>query len=232
MRIGILTATAAPGIDTIVARAGDLYEITDIVSCKESTRPDRNLNHRGDYDRANAERFRSLETDYVFLLGYPWIVTSALLDAFPNRIIVVHDGDRKWIGVHAVLDAILAGEPSTRSSVFFASDRVEEGPLLLQSERYPVAQLAHDAIAAGDYDTARSYAHLHRTWMRRSWGDLVVQTVEHLALGDVRIAGDTAWIDGVPGPCRHGEAPDICHERGDRIQRGVPASCPFISRRG
>jgi hypothetical protein len=34
------------------------------------------------------------------------------------------------------------------------------------------------------------------------------------------------WVDGVPGPCRMGDAPAFCREQ---EASGVPVSCPFIT---
>lgn len=238
MRVAILTNQAAPGLDAIVAKPHDLFEVSSIV---RASKVPKNLRGREDHDRDTADLLLSLETNFVFLLGYPYVITDPLLAAFPQKIVVVHDGDltrrdeagaRRWTGLQAVREAILAGETSTRTSLFFATERVGEGPLFLQSHRYEVAPLARAAIGAGDYDSACRYAGLHRAWMRRDWGALFVQAVEHLALGDVRVAGDTVWIDGVPGPCRHADAPDLCYELGEAIQRGVPSSCPFVRQRG
>jgi folate-dependent phosphoribosylglycinamide formyltransferase PurN len=253
MRIGILTSAAAPGLDAIVAQPRDLFDISCSIICEKTHRDAvvvrplkevasyRNLRGREDYDRENADLLLSLKTDFLFLIGYPYVITEPLLAAFPERIIAVHDGDlnqhdesgaRRWTGLHAVREAILAGETATRSSLYFVNEHVGHGALFLQSEPYPVAPLAHAAVAAGDYESVRRYASLHRAWMRRDWGTLVLQAVEHLNLGDVKIAGDTVWIDGVPGPCRHGDAPDICFQLGDSIQRGIPSSCPFVRQRG
>lgn len=253
MRIGILTSAAAPGLDAVLTHPRDLFDVSCAIVCENTSREAvvvrpvrelpsyKNLRGREDYDRDNADLLLSLKTDIVFLAGYPYVVTEPLLAAFPDRIIAVHDGDltqhdesgeRRWTGLHAVREAILAGEPATRSSLFFVTEHVGHGPLFLQSEPYPVAPLAHAAVTAGDYDSARRYASLHRAWMRRDWGALVLQAIEHLALGEVKIAGETVWIDGVPGPCRHGDAPGICFQLGDSIQRGIPTSCPFVRQRG
>ena len=254
MRIGILTSAAAPGLETIVrqSRARELFELSGVVVCDNLDRKSdfplavrpikqldsyKNLCAREDYDRETAEIFQSLKTDLVFLVGYPYVLTDPMLEAFPQRIIAVHDGDltqrngageRRWTGLHAVREAVLAGELATRTSMFFVTHDVAQGPVFMLSEPYPVAQLARAAIAAGDYDDARTYARLHRNWMRRSWGALTFQAIEHLVLGEVKVARDTVWIDGVPGPCRHGDAPNMCFERGNAPQRGIPASCPFI----
>jgi hypothetical protein len=57
---------------------------------------------------------------------------------------------------------------------------------------------------------------------------MFVRLTELLAGGTMQIVGDVAWIDGAPGPCRMGEAPGACREV--PVERGIPASCPFIGR--
>ena len=76
---------------------------------------------------------------------------------------------------------------------------------------------------------AVEYARVHRDWMMRSaYGELLVRALQFLAAGTFKVANNVVWIDGAPGPCRLGDAPQICHELGDHVQRGIPASCPFI----
>lgn len=254
MRIGVLTSPALPGVETLIrqSRVRELFELTAVVISGPTNRQIdvplvvrpmkengqyRNLRAREDYDRATADLFHSLQTDFIFLLGYPYVLTEGLVEAFPQKLIAVHDGDltrlddeghRRYTGLHAVREAILAGEPDTRNSLYFVTTEVAGGPLFLQSERYAVSDVARAAVTAGDYEDVKEYAALHRRWMRRSWGTLTLQAIEHLSLGEISFAGDLVWIDGVPGPCRHGDAPNMCFERGASIQRELPASCPFI----
>ena len=227
MRIAFLT-----GPDTAALNGGPLFDPACVI---KSGLPPRNLRDRVEHDAAIAEEIRSAGPDYVFAVGYPFVLTEPMLDAFTNRIVCVHDGDltdrddigqRKWIGPHAVLDAIIAGAQSTRTSLYVATRDVGHGPLLLVGRRHPVSLLVAEAIHHGDFECVVSYARLHRSWMRRSWGSLIQRAIEILTAGSIQIAGDTVWIDGVPGPCRLGEAPDFCEDTA--IRRGVPSSCPFV----
>jgi folate-dependent phosphoribosylglycinamide formyltransferase PurN len=253
MRIGLLTARDAPGVQELLddPHRGELYEVACIVSCDTVVPatepwdvpvvhrglPLRNLRLREHYDRHAAETLLSFGVDTVFVSGYPYVLTEPMLEAFAGRIVVAHDGDltvrddsgqRRWVGPHAVLDAIVAGEPATRNSLYFATADVGHGPLFLVSERFAVAPLVRDAVATGAYDMVEAYARLHRRWMRQWWGALLRRSIEFLTAGVVQVVGDTVWIDGAPAPCRLGEAPDLCNERSEPAQRGIPASCPFI----
>ena len=70
---------------------------------------------------------------------------------------------------------------------------------------------------------------VHRDWMVRSaGGEMIAHAMGLVAAGTIRVANDVAWVDGVPGPCRMGEAPRACHVLKGEIERGIPSSCPFI----
>jgi len=233
MRIALLTS----GNETPLEKRGDLYEVVCLIDAAKSPKPPRNLNDREWADLETAEFLRSLEIDYVFAAGYPYVLTQPLLDAFPNRIIVVQNGDlterdkygrRRWVGTQPVLDALLAGASSTRTSLYFATNEVGHGPLFLIGPRYAVPVMVQHALARGDYDSVATYAHLHGRWMRQSWGELLMRAIEILSAGTITVVADMVWVDGVPGPCRLAEAPDVCQKSESRIQRGIPSSCPFI----
>jgi folate-dependent phosphoribosylglycinamide formyltransferase PurN len=198
--------------------------------------PTLNLLARQDYDRETADILRAYGADYAILDGYKYFVTAPLLDSFPNRLLGIYDADltvldedggRRYRDLHGVRRAIFAGDGETRSSVFFITERPGAGPLMLLSAPFPVAALARDAIARGEYDLAVEYARLHQQWMTRtSWGAMLLEAIRLLAAGTFAVAGDVVWIDGVPGPCRLGDAPRFC--RPEQVHRGIPASCPFI----
>jgi phosphoribosylglycinamide formyltransferase 1 len=77
--------------------------------------------------------------DIIFLAGYMRIVTSTLLNHFPNKILNVHPADltvtdakghRQYIGAHAVYESLLAGENQTRSCVIIVDNGVDTGPII------------------------------------------------------------------------------------------------------
>jgi len=91
-----------------------------------------------------------------------------------------------------------------------------EGPLFLVSAPFPVPPLIDDARARGDAEIIEA-----------SFAVMLEKAIEFLAAGDVQIVKDVVWIDGVPGPCRMGDAPAQCREQ---EKARVPVSCPYIAR--
>ena len=258
LRIAVLTSHHATGVEQLLAdpNRGVTWELSIVVGSEPALaeaslleeaavplelRPMRlvpafrNLHAREDYDKDLGDLLERIAADYIFLAGYDYILTEAILERFQGRILAVHDADLSnrehalYAGPHAVRDAILSGQSETRSSVYVVTREVARGPLFLLSGPYPVAPMALDAREHGDAAFLIQYAELHRRWMRQStWGPMLARTLELLAGGTTQIIGDTVWVDGAPGPCRMGEAPHTCHDPETMLARGIPRSCPFI----
>jgi hypothetical protein len=238
VRIAVLTSQNAPGLDALLLdpARGPIFEVSAVVSVgRDVERPLRNLRDRERYDEALLRMVG--DADFLFLDDYRYIVTAPLLEAFRGRIIVFHDGDlsamnkgrRAYTGIHAVRNAVLSREPFTRASAFIATEDVGEGPLLLLGPPYPVSQLAPAAAGRADLTDVDSYSRLHRRWMvSDSYGVLLRKAAELISLGTMHVAKDTVWVDGVPGPCRLGDAPFVCWSAANPPQRGIPKSCPLI----
>jgi hypothetical protein len=226
LRIALVTSASIPGADHLLAdpSRGTAFELVAVVADEPPT-------------RELAQRLHRLGADYVILVGYPHILAAPLLEVFGHRVIALHDGDltrvddtrrRKYTGSDPVKEALLAGEQETRVSAFLLNGRAD-GPLVLLSGAYPFSSLVEDARCWGDADLLMSYAPVHRSWMRRdAYGVMLQRIAQLLAAGTFQVVDDIVWIDGVPGPCRMGEAPHMCRER--EIVRGIPSSCPFITR--
>jgi len=258
VRIAIVTSRGMPGLDAVLAdsRRGSLYDVVCVVATEpvleyaeaiDAARvpllfhphPPRNLRAREAFDQELADILGPLAPQYVLLLGYRHIVTQPLLAAYPEHILAFHESDlslldangrRRYLGPHAVSNAIFAGEHETRCSIHVVTSDTGDGPLMLLSSPYPVAPMVSDLRDWNATEALDAYARVHRQWMvRNAGGPLLIRLLELLALGTVQVVRDTAWIDGVPGPCRLGDAPPLCYAMEAQIRRGVPASCPLIS---
>lgn len=220
LHVAVLCSKRAPGLRAVLHHpfANLLYRVECVVTTELSfgdcdvpllTHPIRSFyDHRNAplrdrdvrrvYDQATVEVLTRLGVDTVLLLGYAYVVTEPLLDAFPGSILNIHDADLtirngkggpRYPGLHATRDAIMAGENSTRSSIHVVTSDVDAGPVMARSDPYPVAPFVREAVAAAQDDIVRAYAYAHREWMMRSsWGDLAVSALEQLAAGaEVRV---------------------------------------------
>ena len=76
--------------------------------------------------------------DLVVLAGYMQILTSAILDRFPGRIVNVHPSLLPaFPGKRAIADALEAGVETTGVTVHFVDEGVDTGPVIAQ-EPVPV----------------------------------------------------------------------------------------------
>lgn len=126
------------------------YECEDIrdyyLSKGHKTR--RDLSLRPEFDRRVVAKVKPYEIDVIALAGYMSITTKPLLEAYNGRVINVHPadlsimekGDRKYVGIHVVRDAILSGERELRSSTHIVREEVDRGEILLISKPLPVTR--------------------------------------------------------------------------------------------
>ena len=71
--------------------------------------------------------------DLVILAGWMRIVTNKLLDAFPDKVINLHPSLLpKYKGLHAIEQAMEAGEKETGCTVHFVNEELDDGPIILQ----------------------------------------------------------------------------------------------------
>jgi folate-dependent phosphoribosylglycinamide formyltransferase PurN len=210
LRVAVLCSKRAPGLDALLEHhaRGVLYDVTAVVTTEPAfaecgvpviprsirsfygDAPIRDMAIRRRFDAGTADILRALDCDVVVMLGYLYVTTEPLLQAFPGRMLNVHDSDltlrrpdgrARYRGLHSTRDAIVAGEKETRSSVHFVTADLDDGPVIARSRAFPVAPFAHEAALHGEQDIVRAYAYAQREWMmRRSWADLVVFGLERV----------------------------------------------------
>ena len=168
-----------------------------------------NMEVRTAYDEHTRELIEGFDADLVLLSGYMWILTDPILESYP--VINVHpadltiddeDGDRVYVGADPVYDAIVTGETETRSSVHAVTADVDAGPVLVRSKPFEVHRpLVDGLIEFGADDALRDYVDAHQEWMK--WegdGPAIARALQLIATGRVELDGETALIDGEPGP--------------------------------
>lgn len=221
LRVAVLCSHRAPGLEAVLhhPHRGSLFDVVTVVSSEPDPRdhdrierlgvpvlvhpvrrfheecraPLRDLDCRRAYDAMTVRVLGQLGINTVLMLGYCYVATEALLCAFPDRVLNVHDsdltlvdgyGERRYTGLHATRDAILAGERETRSTLHLVTPKLDGGPIIERSQAYPVAEFARDAAAAGHFDIVKAYAYAQREWMMRDcWGSMVVRALEAMSAG-------------------------------------------------
>jgi len=206
-RVAVLSTTRAPGIDYLLERRQlvafvatdpanrDLARVADagVPAAVRDIRafyataglPLKDLDLRRAFDHQTAVLLAERHPDLLITCGYLHILTGPLLEAYAGRILNVHDSDLpSYPGLHAVRDAVIAGERSTRSVVHVATEGVDAGPVVVRSWAFPTHPLLDDARRWGAVDILKAYAYAQREWMMRSaWGPLMDEAIRCVADG-------------------------------------------------
>lgn len=83
------------------------------------------------------------EPDLICLAGYDLWIGDWMAKRYFPRILNVHPGDsRKYVGLgwRPTAKAIIAGEKSVKSTVFFVDESDDGGPILIQSRSIPLSR--------------------------------------------------------------------------------------------
>ena len=109
-----------------------------------SGRPDT----REAYDRALLDVLQKYEVELVLLAGYMKIVTSVLVQAYPNRIMNIHPALLPaFPGLDVQKKALEHGVKISGCTVHFVTEGVDEGPIIVQA-----------AVPIHEADTAETLA--------------------------------------------------------------------------
>ncbi|EFK09301.1 formyl transferase [delta proteobacterium NaphS2] len=171
---------------------------------RRTVRNEAGLSARATYDRLPEKLIKGFEVDVVALGGYMSYTTlKGCVNVHPADLsIVTGHGHRRYVGDHAVRDAILAGEETLRSSTLWTDEGVDTGPLLMVSEPLPVilpepleAMKKHPEKLASIID-----AHQERLKEVGDW-KIFPRTIELIARGRFSFdPGKGVYLDGLPVP--------------------------------
>jgi len=169
-----------------------------------SVRTTEGLLARREYDRVPARLVKAFHIDIIALGGYMSFTTL-------NRCVNVHPADlsirraddrRKYVGDHAVRDAIAAGETTLRASTLWTDAGVDTGPLLMVSAPLPVELPEPLEDLLKDPEKFQSAVDRHQDRLKEI-GDWVIfpRTIEIIAGGRFALDGDgRVFVDGKPVP--------------------------------
>ncbi|MHA1360377.1 MAG: formyltransferase family protein [Candidatus Helarchaeota archaeon] len=193
-----------------------IYKINDIWefyhSHGHSTKRDMKL--REEYDKITLSYLRRQHIHCVALGGYMSIVTHIIFRAHPTinvhpadlSIIDPKTGRRKFIGEHAVRDAILAGENCIRSSTHLATEEVDGGPLLLISRpvqlKIPSSITLEMLQSPENKDLLETLTDQHQDELKKV-GDWIIFPLTLLYIAKGLVAQDEhgiIYIEGQPRP--------------------------------
>ena len=77
--------------------------------------------------------FNAYNVDLIVMAGWMRIVSKKFVDAFPGKIINLHPSLLpKYKGLHAVEQALKAGEDETGCSVHFVTEELDSGAIIKQ----------------------------------------------------------------------------------------------------
>ncbi len=98
---------------------------------------------------------------------------------------------RKFKGEDAVYDAIVAGEPATRSTIHIATADFDEGPIVVQSKAFVVNHNTIQEIGLREYASS-----LQDRMKKEGDGPAYIKALELISQGRLSIDGKTLFLDG------------------------------------
>tara|TARA_B100000029_G_scaffold199879_1_gene198278 strand:+ start:118 stop:747 length:630 start_codon:yes stop_codon:yes gene_type:complete len=142
MRLGVLCSGSGSNFENIVRTCHE-DEVVIMIHNKEKCGAAKRANKLGiphtfiDHKREELiiDLLNAWHVDLVILAGWMRIVTKDLINAFPDRIINVHPSLLpKYKGLHAVEQAMDAGEEYTGTTVHYVTEELDGGPIIIQSK--------------------------------------------------------------------------------------------------
>ena len=140
MRLGVMCSGEGTNFENIV-HSCPKHEVVLMVynkkKCKARKRAER-LNIQSCYSKDEDEiiaLFHAYEVDMIVMAGWMKIVSKKFCDEFPGRIINLHPSLLpKYKGLHAIEQAMKAGEETTGCTVHFVNEHLDSGAIIKQQE--------------------------------------------------------------------------------------------------
>lgn len=138
------------------------------------------------FTAALVDKLRTLGIDLVVLAGFMVILTSEMVEAFPNAILNIHPAlipsfcGEGCYGLHVHEKALEYGVKVTGATVHFVSEECDGGPIVLQK-----------AVAVEEGDTPEV---LQRRVMEQAEWVILPQAVALFCQDQLRVEGRTVHI--------------------------------------
>lgn len=108
---------------------------------------------------------------------------------------------RKFTGDNAVYDAIVAGEPATRSTVHILTKEVDGGPIIVQSRAFPVSEELRERVRKEGPDS-KARKDFQEMMKKEGDGPAYLEALRIISQGRLSIDAETLFLDGTPLPYR------------------------------
>lgn len=159
---------------------------------------------RREFDSVATRLIKAFDIDIIALAGYmSYMTLNRSVNVHPGDLsILTPDGKRKYVGDHAVADAIASGETFLRASTIWTDAGVDTGPLLMVSNSlkvelpFPLAGLLKDRPAFKKVVDE----HQRRLKEMGDW-KIFPLTMEMIAKGRFSLdENNNVYVDGYPAP--------------------------------
>lgn len=135
-----------------------------------------------DWNEAISSALTDARIDFVVLAGFMRIIGTAVLDAFPGRILNIHPSILpKYPGLDTYARVLAAGDKEHGTSVHFVTEQLDGGPLIAQAV-IPVSK-------ADDEQSLRTRIQATEHW-------LYPLVLGWIASGRVVMRESATWLDG------------------------------------
>jgi len=135
------------------------------------------------------------------------------------EMIVSRGLERAYKGEDAVTDAVLNGEEFTKSTVHIATEHFDEGPILVQSKKFPVdTKFVSRKLRMRDWSSLVDYA--HRLQEEMKWegdGPAYAKAMEFVSQGRLAVDEFVVFLDGKELPYHGFQLEGHLNQEGDLI---------------
>ncbi len=182
----------------------DIRRFHELKGLKRNTGTPEGISARREFDSVASRLIKAFEIDIIVLAGYmSYLTLNRCINVHPGDLsILTPDGKRRYVGDHAVADAIANGETSLRSSTIWTDEDVDTGPLLMVSGPVPVELPSPLPDLLEDKRAFQKVIDEHQKRLKEigDWNILPL-TVEMIARGRFSLdEHGNVYVDGQPFP--------------------------------
>jgi folate-dependent phosphoribosylglycinamide formyltransferase PurN len=182
----------------------DIRRFHELKGLKRTTATPEGMAARREFDSVASRLIEAFSIDLVALAGYmSYLTVNRCVNVHPADLsILTPDGKRKYVGDHAVADAIASGETTLRSSTIWTNEGVDAGPLLMVSDPLRVKLPSPLPDLLKDEPAFRKVVDKHQQRLKEigDWNILPL-TIEMIARGRFSLdEHGIVHVDGQPFP--------------------------------